>query len=160
VVQGLTQAKLSRKLGVVVESRIARMSYGIKFSTDFIPGVHLMCEKEWDSDEHKYYAVGQMKWFLSKVLFPTGLEEVSGRANSITRVINLATRTLSDIRTTSYFQSLRTRLKNVSTAALLTSHHRDMMVLFSLCAASSGTSTSLSSRCQSGGTSWAKSSAN
>lgn len=60
------------------------MSYGYKYRTVFIPGVHLECDKIWDDREMKFKAENQMQWFLSKVP-PTFPGEASSVANRIPR---------------------------------------------------------------------------
>ncbi|KAJ3530223.1 hypothetical protein NM208_g9420 [Fusarium decemcellulare] len=64
VVQGLTSHHLSPSIGVNVKARIARMSYGIKYTTRFDPKVHDIRDRHWSEDEQEFQAKNQMKWFL------------------------------------------------------------------------------------------------
>ncbi|KAF4462383.1 hypothetical protein FALBO_10812 [Fusarium albosuccineum] len=64
VVQGLTNHHLSPGIGVNVEARIARMSYGIKSQTQFDPEIHDIRDKVWSDSEQEFKAQNQMKWFL------------------------------------------------------------------------------------------------
>ncbi|WZH40232.1 Hsp70 chaperone protein [Fusarium acuminatum] len=67
VVQGLLQHNPSSGLGVNVEARIARMSYGINFQTPFVWGKHDVRDKVWDDREQQFKAQNQMEWFLKEV---------------------------------------------------------------------------------------------
>ncbi|KAF5575134.1 hypothetical protein FPANT_11463 [Fusarium pseudoanthophilum] len=64
VVQGLVRHSPLAKLGVNVEARVARMSYGIKYRTRFIEGLHDEADKEWCYKHQHYRAQNQMEWFL------------------------------------------------------------------------------------------------
>ncbi|KAM0209640.1 hypothetical protein ACHAQI_006381 [Fusarium lateritium] len=64
VVQGLLQHNPGSSLGINVETRIARMSYGIICSVPFIEGWHDKRDKEWDDSEQRFEASNQMRWFL------------------------------------------------------------------------------------------------
>ncbi|UPK98618.1 hypothetical protein LCI18_009553 [Fusarium solani-melongenae] len=64
VVRGLTTYNLSPNLGVKIQSRIARMSYGTKYHTRFISGLHDLQDKYWDECHHEYRAKDQMFWYL------------------------------------------------------------------------------------------------
>jgi ABC-type uncharacterized transport system ATPase subunit len=66
-VQGLLQHNPSSGLGVNVEARIARMSYGINFQTPFVWGKHDVRDKVWDDREQQFKAQNQMEWFLKEV---------------------------------------------------------------------------------------------
>ncbi|KAF4995123.1 hypothetical protein FDECE_12894 [Fusarium decemcellulare] len=66
VVQGLTTLNMSPTLGVKVEERVARMSYGTDYATDFVPRVHRKEDRYWSETRQKYQAGGQMHWFLRK----------------------------------------------------------------------------------------------
>ncbi|KAM0489237.1 hypothetical protein ACHAP7_000294 [Fusarium lateritium] len=67
VVQGLLQHNPGSSLGINVETRIARMSYGIICSVPFIEGWHDKRDKEWDDSEQRFEASNQMRWFLREV---------------------------------------------------------------------------------------------
>lgn len=67
VVHELSKQNLSAQLGVRVEARIARMSYGILYREFFDASKHLEADKIWSEEEHKYMADNQMKWFLKEV---------------------------------------------------------------------------------------------
>jgi hypothetical protein len=56
-------------VGLNVEARIARMSYGIKYGTPFIAGKHRKVDKAWDDNEQEYQARNQMVWFLKEVTY-------------------------------------------------------------------------------------------
>ncbi|KAL2685559.1 hypothetical protein Neosp_006659 [[Neocosmospora] mangrovei] len=64
VVQGLTSHNLSSSLEVQVQSRIARMSYGIAYNTPFDAEEHEREDKYWDEMYHGYRAKNQMRWYL------------------------------------------------------------------------------------------------
>ncbi|RGP77335.1 hypothetical protein FLONG3_4570 [Fusarium longipes] len=64
VLEGLSRNNLSAGLGIVVESRVARMSYGIKHSEPFVPGKHKNVDKVWCDKENQWMAQNQMQWFL------------------------------------------------------------------------------------------------
>ncbi|KAH7256673.1 hypothetical protein BKA59DRAFT_490663 [Fusarium tricinctum] len=66
VVQGLLQHNPSSGLGVNVEARIARMSYGINFQPPFVWGKHDVRDKVWDDREQQFKAQNQMEWFLKE----------------------------------------------------------------------------------------------
>ncbi|SPJ83949.1 related to hsp70 protein [Fusarium torulosum] len=66
VVQGLLQHSPSSSLGVNVEARIARMSYGIIFSPRFVESEHDVRDKIWDWRDHMFKAKDQMEWFLKE----------------------------------------------------------------------------------------------
>ncbi|KAF5626264.1 Hsp70 chaperone protein [Fusarium tjaetaba] len=56
VVQGLLRHDPSLSVGLNVEARVARMSYGVKYSTPFIVGKHKKVDKYWDEDEQQHKA--------------------------------------------------------------------------------------------------------
>ncbi|KAK1976354.1 hypothetical protein LZ30DRAFT_603637 [Colletotrichum cereale] len=66
VIQGLTQQNLSPGLSINVRSRIARASYGTAYFTEFDEKVHSFHSRTWCTDEHKWLADNQMKWFLEQ----------------------------------------------------------------------------------------------
>ncbi|KAI7771308.1 hypothetical protein ACKAV7_001283 [Fusarium commune] len=66
VVQGLVQRNPSANLGVKVEARVARMSYGIMYGTPFIEGQHNEADKTWSHVYHGYRANRQIAWFLKE----------------------------------------------------------------------------------------------
>ncbi|KAM5380198.1 hypothetical protein ACJZ2D_003649 [Fusarium nematophilum] len=66
VVDGLTRQNLSPALGVTVEARIARMSYGISYRTPFLPECHQPCDKIWSEERQEFMARNQMQWFLQE----------------------------------------------------------------------------------------------
>lgn len=65
--QGLLRHDPSLSVGLNVEARVARMSYGVKYRTPFIAGKHRKVDKVWDDDEQEYQAHNQMQWFLKEV---------------------------------------------------------------------------------------------
>ncbi|KAL4730235.1 hypothetical protein ACLX1H_002268 [Fusarium chlamydosporum] len=66
VVQGLLRHSPSSGLGVVVESRVARMSYGVCYRTPFLHGKHKKKDQVWCDKEKRSKAVNQMQWFLEQ----------------------------------------------------------------------------------------------
>ncbi|KAK2937323.1 hypothetical protein FoTM2_000541 [Fusarium oxysporum f. sp. vasinfectum] len=62
VVQGLVRHNPSANLGVDVETRVARMSYGIVYSSPFIEGYHNEADKTWSHVHQNYRANRQMAW--------------------------------------------------------------------------------------------------
>ncbi|RGP68404.1 hypothetical protein FSPOR_5283 [Fusarium sporotrichioides] len=66
VVQGLLRHNPSSSLGVLVESRVARMSYGVGYRTSFIQGKHKTVDRVWCDKEKEWFANNQMKWFLEE----------------------------------------------------------------------------------------------
>ncbi|CAJ0545661.1 Ff.00g091340.m01.CDS01 [Fusarium sp. VM40] len=66
VVQGLLQHNPSSNLAVNVEARIARMSYGVGYSTPFVEGEHDVRDRLWDEQDHIFRANNQMQWFLKE----------------------------------------------------------------------------------------------
>ncbi|KAG8350180.1 hypothetical protein FVEN_g11672 [Fusarium venenatum] len=66
VVQGLLRHNPPSGLGVVVESRIARMSYGVMYRTPFVPGKHKKNDQVWCAMEQLWMANNQMGWFLQE----------------------------------------------------------------------------------------------
>ncbi|KAI1022675.1 hypothetical protein LB503_000738 [Fusarium chuoi] len=64
VVHGITNYGLSATLGVTVGARVARNSYGVRFSTEFDPQKHRRCDKYWSEEEQEWRASNQMQWFL------------------------------------------------------------------------------------------------
>ncbi|RYC84381.1 hypothetical protein BFJ63_vAg12749 [Fusarium oxysporum f. sp. narcissi] len=64
VVQGLVRHNPSTNLGVDVETRVARMSYGIMYSSPFIEGYHNETDKTWSHVNQNYRVNRQMAWFL------------------------------------------------------------------------------------------------
>ncbi|KAF4416404.1 hypothetical protein FACUT_12593 [Fusarium acutatum] len=66
VVQGLLRHDASLSLGLNVEARVARMSYGIKYPIAFIAGKHKKVNKVWINDEQQHHADNQMQWFLKE----------------------------------------------------------------------------------------------
>ncbi|CVK84197.1 related to hsp70 protein [Fusarium mangiferae] len=67
VVQGLVRHNPLANLGVEVETRVARMSYGIKIRAPFMEGHHNQADKVWSHVYQKYLADNQMAWFLKEV---------------------------------------------------------------------------------------------
>ncbi|KAF5713871.1 hypothetical protein FMUND_7702 [Fusarium mundagurra] len=66
VVQGLVRHNPLANLGVEVETRVARMSYGIKCRTPFVEGHHNEADKLWSHVYQNYRAENQMAWFLKE----------------------------------------------------------------------------------------------
>ncbi|TID04793.1 Heat shock 70 kDa protein 12A [Colletotrichum higginsianum] len=66
VIQGLTRQNLGIGISVRVSSRIARMSYGVKFYTKFDPKLHRLKDKFWDEIEQEWKAKDQMEWYMKK----------------------------------------------------------------------------------------------
>ncbi|KAF5663106.1 Hsp70 chaperone protein [Fusarium heterosporum] len=66
VVQGLIHYDPAYSLGVNVETRIARMSYGIRYRTPFVEGEHKLYDKVWEPKEQVFKAKNQMQWFLKE----------------------------------------------------------------------------------------------
>ncbi|KAF0639372.1 hypothetical protein FPSE5266_11624 [Fusarium pseudograminearum] len=66
VVRGLLRHNPSSGLGMVVESRIARMSYGIRHRSRFVHGKHKKRDRVWCSKENSWKAGNQMQWFLTE----------------------------------------------------------------------------------------------
>ncbi|KAJ4131118.1 hypothetical protein NW768_006660 [Fusarium equiseti] len=66
VVQGLFRHSPSASLGVNVEARVARMSYGISYCTKFIEGKHDERDKIWCFGEREFKARNQIEWFLKE----------------------------------------------------------------------------------------------
>ncbi|GKT54566.1 HSP70 family chaperone [Colletotrichum tofieldiae] len=66
VIQGLSQQNLSSGLSVSVRSRIARASYGIKYTADFDKKKHSASSRAWREDEQKWEVDNQMDWFLKQ----------------------------------------------------------------------------------------------
>ncbi|KAF5001283.1 hypothetical protein FGRMN_1128 [Fusarium graminum] len=66
VVQGLIHRDPTSGLGMNVEARIARMSYGVLYWTPFVHGKHDLRDKVWDAQEQKFKATNQMEWFLKE----------------------------------------------------------------------------------------------
>ncbi|KAH7197175.1 uncharacterized protein B0J16DRAFT_377627 [Fusarium flagelliforme] len=64
VIQGLIQQGLTTTLGMTIASRVARMSYGVKYCTPFIEGRRDARDKFWDEKTLEYKADNQMEWFL------------------------------------------------------------------------------------------------
>ncbi|KAF5017906.1 hypothetical protein F66182_10135 [Fusarium sp. NRRL 66182] len=64
VVQGLIRHTPSSRFEVNIESRIARMSYGIRYRTRFIVGLHDECDKIWSEEEQEFETDNKMTWFL------------------------------------------------------------------------------------------------
>ena len=52
---------------MTIASRVARMSYGVRYKCTFIEGIHDACDKVWDMKELEYKADNQMRWFLEEV---------------------------------------------------------------------------------------------
>ena len=68
MIAGLTSHDLSPSLGVKVEARIARASYGVIFDEDWDPDRHLpKTSKVWSEYWQKWTARDQMRWFLKQV---------------------------------------------------------------------------------------------
>ncbi|KAI8684417.1 hypothetical protein NCS57_00107800 [Fusarium keratoplasticum] len=66
VVHELSKQNLSVDIGVRVEARIARMSYGVTNSSPFDDFKHLQTDKYWCEMEQRYKAHNQMTWFLKE----------------------------------------------------------------------------------------------
>ncbi|RSL67500.1 hypothetical protein CEP54_003231 [Fusarium duplospermum] len=66
VVHELSKQNLSVDIGVRVEARIARMSYGVAHTSLFDDFKHLQTDKYWSGKEQMYKARNQMKWFLKE----------------------------------------------------------------------------------------------
>ncbi|TQN64011.1 Heat shock 70 kDa protein 12A, partial [Colletotrichum shisoi] len=66
VIQGLTRQNLGIGISVRVSSRIARMNYGVKFSTRFDPKLHRLESKCWDEIEQEWKATDQIEWYIKK----------------------------------------------------------------------------------------------
>lgn len=65
--QGLFRYSPSTSLGVKVEARVARMSYGMKYSPTFVEGVHDERDRFWCPLNGEDRAAGQFQWFLEAV---------------------------------------------------------------------------------------------
>ena len=65
--QGLFRYSPSNGLGVEVEARLARMSYGVKNSPTFVERVHDERDKYWCPVNEEYRAADQFEWFLEAV---------------------------------------------------------------------------------------------
>ncbi|KAF4478595.1 hypothetical protein FAGAP_12288 [Fusarium agapanthi] len=63
VVNGIGRV-LESSLGVRVDSRIARCSYGVCFTDTFVPNRHRVRDKVWSEERQEWRADNQMKWFL------------------------------------------------------------------------------------------------
>ncbi|CAF3512579.1 unnamed protein product [Fusarium graminearum] len=66
VVRRLMRYNPSSGLGMVVASRVARMSYGIKYFERFVHGKHKKKDRFWCSKRNSWMANNQMQWFLSE----------------------------------------------------------------------------------------------
>ncbi|RTE70985.1 hypothetical protein BHE90_014613 [Fusarium euwallaceae] len=66
VVHGLSRHNLCPQLGIRVEARIARMSYGICYTQPFDSSRHQQGDKFWSEKRYEYMAAHQMKWFLKE----------------------------------------------------------------------------------------------
>ncbi|KAJ4271772.1 hypothetical protein NW762_000478 [Fusarium torreyae] len=64
VVQGIIRHNPSSGLGVNIQARVARMSYGVLYRTPFVRGVHDARDMTWDVAQQTYLADNQMEWFL------------------------------------------------------------------------------------------------
>ncbi|TVY70460.1 Heat shock 70 kDa protein 12B [Fusarium oxysporum f. sp. cubense] len=63
VVNGISHV-LEPSLGVRIDSRIARCSYGVCFTDAFVPNRHRVRDKVWSEERQEWRADNQMKWFL------------------------------------------------------------------------------------------------
>ncbi|GKT98514.1 chaperone protein [Fusarium langsethiae] len=66
VVEGLMRYNPSSGLGVLVKSRVARMSYGVSYSEPFIRVKHKKKDQYWCDKEQEWKADNQMQWFLKE----------------------------------------------------------------------------------------------
>ncbi|KAI1065452.1 hypothetical protein LB507_000129 [Fusarium sp. FIESC RH6] len=66
VVQGLFRHSPSASFGMSVEARVARMSYGVVYTTKFIEGKHDERDRGWNSRYQGYMAGNQIEWFLKE----------------------------------------------------------------------------------------------
>ncbi|KAG5663942.1 hypothetical protein KAF25_006527, partial [Fusarium avenaceum] len=64
VVEGLSGHDLSTNLGLRIDTRIARSSYGVSFKTEYARTRHRVRDKKWSEEEQTWEAHNQMKWFL------------------------------------------------------------------------------------------------
>ncbi|KAF5693353.1 Hsp70 chaperone protein [Fusarium denticulatum] len=64
--KGLVRRDPFANLGVEVETRVARTSYGIKYTTPFMEGHHNEADKVWSHVHQNYRAENQMAWFLKE----------------------------------------------------------------------------------------------
>ncbi|KAF5589279.1 uncharacterized protein FSUBG_11191 [Fusarium subglutinans] len=83
VVQGLVRHNPFANLGVEVEARVARMSYGIKYTTLFIEGHHKEADKTWSHVYQHYRAKNQIAWFLREG------EDISGKRSVLHSYVRL-----------------------------------------------------------------------
>lgn len=67
VIHGITSLGLSECLDVKVETRIARMSYGVMISLPFNPKLHSPEDRYIDACTLEPMATKQMEWLLRKV---------------------------------------------------------------------------------------------
>ncbi|KAF5617449.1 Hsp70 chaperone protein [Fusarium sp. NRRL 52700] len=63
VVNGINHV-LESSLGVRIDSRIARCSYGVCFTDTFVPNRHRVRDNVWSEQRQEWRAENQMKWFL------------------------------------------------------------------------------------------------
>ncbi|QPH01174.1 hypothetical protein C2857_005373 [Epichloe festucae Fl1] len=66
VIHGLASLHLPQPLNIKVESRVARLSYGVVFSELYDPERHSIQDMNFDSTEHVWKANNQMEWFLKQ----------------------------------------------------------------------------------------------
>ncbi|KAI8691181.1 hypothetical protein NCS56_00109900 [Fusarium sp. Ph1] len=66
VVHGLSRHNLCPQLGIKVEARIARMSYGVSCHDKFDRSKHREEDKVWAEDRYEYRADNQIRWFLKE----------------------------------------------------------------------------------------------
>ncbi|QPC75339.1 hypothetical protein HYE68_006091 [Fusarium pseudograminearum] len=66
VARGLMRHNPSSGLGMAVTSRVARMSYGIRYNAYFVQGKHKKKDRVWCSKRNSWMAKNQMQWFLSE----------------------------------------------------------------------------------------------
>ncbi|KAL6358276.1 hypothetical protein LRP88_08459 [Fusarium phalaenopsidis] len=66
VVHGLSRHNVCPQLGIKVEARIARMSYGVSCHDKFDRSKHREEDKVWAEDRYEYRADNQIRWFLKE----------------------------------------------------------------------------------------------
>ncbi|KAM0424774.1 hypothetical protein ACHAPT_010084 [Fusarium lateritium] len=76
VVHELSRENLCLHLGIKVESRIARMSYGITYWEPYNEHLHRRDDMVWSESNYKYMARNQMIWFLKEGHDITGKQPV------------------------------------------------------------------------------------
>ncbi|KAF4966771.1 hypothetical protein FSARC_5588 [Fusarium sarcochroum] len=66
VIHGLTRQSLYPSIGIKIEARVARKSYGTDFDLPFVEGTHDERDRRWNEINQEYQATRQMHWFLKE----------------------------------------------------------------------------------------------